>query len=70
MTSLLNMLDKKPFQAFTIEHGIERIKIKIPLKEVRTFEKTFALAIAEGADTKNELLQLVHACGGSVRETK
>ena len=70
MTSLLNNINKKPFQAFTIEHGIERIKIQIPLKEVRAFEKTFAMALAEGIVSKTELLRIVQACGGSIRKTK
>lgn len=66
--SLLENVDKKPYQAYTIEHGIERIQIRIPLKEVRAFEAAFAESTSNGDDHKDTLLALVEAYGGSIRK--
>ena len=68
--SLIGSLDKKPYQAYTIEHGIERIHVQIPLKEARAFETAFAEATADGNDSKASLLQIVESHGGSIRKTK
>jgi len=67
--SLLGNIDKKPYQAYTIEHGIERIQIKIPLKEASAFETAFAEALRAEV-TKATLLSIVEAHGGSVRTQK
>lgn len=68
MSKLLNSLDKKPFQCYTIEHGIERIKIQIPLKEALNFENGFADFIKEGLSSKSELMDLVNRHGGYIRK--
>ena len=68
--SLIGSLDKKPYQAYTIEHGIERIHVQIPLKEARAFETAFAESTAEGIDSKSALLDIVQAFGGSIRKMK
>lgn len=62
----MTMLDKMPYQAYTIEHGIERIKIQIPLKNVPSFEQEFSTALTEGVDTKESLLKIVSAHNGSI----
>ena len=66
---LLNELDKKPFQAYTLEHGIERIKVKVPLASSRAFEAAFEKAISAGA-SKQELLELLTEHGGAIRTVK
>lgn len=68
--SLLGSIDKKPYQAYVIEHGIERVHIQIPLKEARAFEASFAESISNGDDTKNTLLSIVSEHGGSIRAAK
>jgi hypothetical protein len=69
MKKLLSDLaaEKTAYQAYSIEHGIERIKIQIPLKEARSFEVAFNASIADGSDSKANLLAIVSAHGGSVR---
>lgn len=66
MTRLLTNLEKKPYQAYTIEHGMERISIQIPLKEARGFEAAFAEAAKNGA-SKDELLKVMNSFGGNLR---
>lgn len=70
MSKLLSTLEKKPFQAYTIEHGIEKIQIQVPLKNARAFEVAFGAAIAEGIETKAELLKIMDAHGGHLRQKK
>jgi hypothetical protein len=67
MNSLLNNLDKRPFQVYTIEHGIERFKVAVPLAEVRAFEKAFAEAIDDGNDSKTDLLEVLKLFGGKLK---
>lgn len=67
MTKLLNNLDKKPFQCYTLEHGIEKIKIQIPLKEALNFENDFYTFIKEGSTSKKDLMEMVNSHGGFIR---
>ena len=69
MSKLLNDLaaEKTAYQAYSIEHGIERIRIQIPLKEARAFEKDFNAALSSGTDSKASLLEIVSKHNGSVR---
>lgn len=64
---LLNDLDKKPYQLYTIEHGIERIRIKVPLKEAAAFEAAFAEAIDLRNTSTANLLSLVNKFSGTLR---
>jgi hypothetical protein len=67
---LLNDINKLPYQGYTLEHGIERIRVKIPLISARAFEVAIAEAIAEGEPTKAMLLEIVANHGGSQRQAK
>ncbi len=69
MTKLLDQLDKKPFQAYTIQHGIERVRVQIPLKSASVFEAEFQALQQKSAPMK-ALLKLVEDCGGQIRKTK
>jgi hypothetical protein len=64
--NLLNNLGKKPYQAYRIEHGIEVIRVQIPLKEARNFETEFADAQTAGKN-KESLMAIVARHGGTVR---
>lgn len=68
MSKLLDMIvaGKKAYQAFTIQHGIEHIDVKIPIKEVRHFERGFNEAISAGTSDKSALLELVARHGGKI----
>lgn len=69
MGKLLNDLSagvKKPFQTYTLEHGIERISIKIPLAEVEGFEAAFSKAKKD----KPSIMQLLAEFNGSVVSEK
>lgn len=64
MTKLLNQLGAAPktaLQTYTIEHGIERIKVAVPLKEVKLFEERFARLENR---SKAAVLELVDSHGG------
>lgn len=65
--SLLNNLDKKPYQAYRIEHGIEVIRVSIPLQEAARFEQEFAEAQAAGKN-KAGLMAVVTRCAGRIRK--
>jgi hypothetical protein len=67
---LLDNIEKHPYQGYTLEHGIERIRVKVPLRSSRAFEAAIAEAIAEGAPTKSTLLEIVANHGGSQRSAK
>ncbi len=69
MSKLLNQLDKKPFQAYTIQHGIERVRIQIPLEQTKVFEDKFAVLSSTSASLST-LLELVAACNGKTRKVK
>jgi len=66
MSKLLPGLDanKKPFQTYTIQHGIEHITILVPLKEVAVFESRFA---ALATKQKSTILALVESVGGKMK---
>lgn len=68
MSSLLTQVnrgDKKTaYQTYTIQHGIESIKIQVPLTNAKVFEAQFA---AFKTKQKNDILQLVEQVGGKVR---
>lgn len=66
--SLLQNIDKKPFQAYTIEHGIERIFVKVPLKESKSFETEFAEALSAGKDSKENIMAIVNKHNGSLHK--
>lgn len=65
MGKLLSSFDqpaKKPFQLYTIEHGIERLSVKVPLKEAASFEKRFA----QSDKSKTTITELLASLGGSI----
>ena len=68
MTTLLNQVaagkTKAAFQTYTIQHGIERISVQVPLAEALDFEQKFA---ALESKTKANLLELLQSVGGKVR---
>ena len=64
MATLLSDLEqaKKPFQVYTLEHGIERLTLLLPLKEAASFEQEF-----EKSDrSKETILELVVRHSGRV----
>lgn len=67
---LLDNIEKRPYQGYTIEHGIERIHIKVPLSNAREFETAIAEAIADGTPSRAVLLDIVAAHDGTQRQTK
>jgi len=68
VTKLLNQVaagkTKTAFQTYTIQHGIERIPVQVPLAEAAAFEQKFA-ALAD--KSKANLLELLQSVGGKVR---
>ena len=66
MTKLLPNLEKVAYQAYTIKHGIESIKIQVPLEHAKAFEKEFNKAVAAG-ESKDELLRIMNKHGGNIR---
>lgn len=65
MGKLLSSFDqpaKKPFQLYTIEHGIERLSVKVPLKEAASFEKQFV----QSDKSKATITELLASLGGSI----
>lgn len=68
MASLFNQIQaiegKKPFQTYTIQHGIEHLRVLVPVANVKTFESAFK----ELKDKqKSTILQLVEQVGGKVK---
>lgn len=66
MSTLLSALaepQKKPFQLYIVEHGIERLTVKIPLHQVAAFEKS-----ASGIKDKQSIMSIVAGLGGKVCE--
>jgi hypothetical protein len=72
MGTLLNSLQstKTAYQSFTIEHGIERIKVQIPLKFAKIFEEKFAVSVSKDNASKEQLLKIVSECGGKIRSSR
>lgn len=66
MSKFLNSLDKKPYQTYAVEHGIERFKISVPLAEAKSFEAAFAQAIKDGDASKDSLLKVVSSFNGKL----
>lgn len=58
---------KVAYQAYSIEHGIERIMLKVPLRESKAFEREFNEALEAGKSTKASLLKIATKHGGSLR---
>lgn len=70
MSKLMNDITagKVAYQAYTIEHGIEKITIRVPLKESKAFERDFNEAIESGVTAKNQLMKIATRHGGSLRK--
>ncbi len=67
MSKLLNDLStgaKAAFQSYTLEHGIERLQVMVPLKQAPTFEKRFSEL---NTKSKAAVMQLIESCGGKVK---
>jgi hypothetical protein len=68
MSSLLNQIQniegKKAYQTYTVQHGIEHLRVLVPVKQVQIFETAFK----ELKDKqKSTILQLVEQVGGKVK---
>ena len=72
MTKLINdVVDgKKAWQAFTIEHGIEKIKIQVPLENAKEFAQAFYRSINKGETDKATLFKIMNSYGGNIRHDK
>lgn len=70
MSNLLNDLSsgKTAYQAFTIEHGIEKILVKVPLKNSQAFDQELTHALFDGDVSKAAILQILESHGGSLRK--
>jgi len=55
---------KQAYQLYTITHGIESIRVQIPIREARAFEQDFQL---NESDDRSVLLTIVSNHGGKVR---
>lgn len=55
---------KQAYQLYTITHGIESIRVQIPIREARKFETAFN---AVRTDDRSVLLNIVTEHGGKVR---
>ena len=58
---------KVAYQAYTIEHGIEQIMLKVPLQESKAFEREFHEALESGKTSKAALIKIATKHGGSLR---
>lgn len=68
MMNLLNQLQqiegKQAYRAYTVQHGIEMIKVLVPVVESVAFEQSFSNL----QDRKKEsILHLVESMGGKVK---
>jgi hypothetical protein len=65
LTDLNANAGKVPFQTYTIQHGIERVKVAVPFAHRSAFEAAFG-----GAQTtdKAHLLEIVEKHGGKLME--
>jgi DNA-directed RNA polymerase subunit L len=59
---------KVAYQAYTIEHGIEQLKIRVPLQETKAFERELNEALEAGKTSKKNVMGIVEAHGGSLRK--
>lgn len=68
MKSLLNDLEanagKTAYQSYTIQHGIEKIAVLVPLKQAKVFEQDFA---ATKDKSKEALLEVVTRHSGKIK---
>ena len=64
LTDLSAGLPKTPYQSYMLEHGIERIQLKIPVKQVQLFEEGFS---ALPVRTKAAIIELVASVGGKIK---
>lgn len=68
MGSLLNQFqmseNKIAYQTYVIEHGIEKITVLVPVKQVKIFEEDFA---ALKNKQKANIIALVEHVGGKIR---
>ena len=69
MKSLLNDLSanagKTAYQTYTIEHGIERISVKVPLKNAKMFEQEFSDAQTTNKEALMEIVKRYNGTAGS-----
>ena len=61
MNDLNANADKLAFQTYEMQHGIEKLKIMVPLKNAKMFESDFANLSHKSKDALMELL--VHHSG-------
>ncbi len=64
ITQLEATKDKKAYQTYTIEHGIEHIQVLVPVKQVSLFEEQFANLKSK---QKTNIIDLVKQVGGKIR---
>lgn len=68
MKSLINQVDesatKTAYQSYTITHGIEAIKVLVPLKEASLFESEFNAVTNK---SKENLIEVVKRHSGKIR---
>jgi len=64
IVSLDDAVGKTAYQVYTIEHGIERIAVQVPLRNAREFEADFGTA---GTTDRAAILKMVAEHGGKVR---
>jgi hypothetical protein len=68
MSSFINQLEaiqgKQAYQTYTIQHGIEQLKVLVPVKTVKTFEEQFSKLKDK---QKASIVTLVEAVGGKVK---
>ena len=67
MKSLLTDLDaisgKTAYQSYTLQHGIEKLTVLVPLKNAKQFEEEFAMT----ATSKATLLEVVARHSGKIK---
>jgi hypothetical protein len=69
MTKLLSVLDAPgngptAYQVYTLQHGIERLEIRVPIKNTQAFEQQFAHIKDK---KKTTILSLVESVGGKIK---
>lgn len=67
--SILGSVDKIAYQTYTVELGIERLKIQVPLKTAKVFESEFQKAISLDKP-KEDLLTIINKHGGFRRKNR
>lgn len=64
LNSVVTNKPKRALQVYTIHHGIDRVKVKVPKDQVPAFEQAFNTASAAGAPLKM-LMEVVEQHGGA-----